>query len=219
MIPYPLSLNTAMKKKAFLLLEILIALSLASILLFFLFSFFTQSVKMESKIQKTSTQIFQKQKFHNLIQDYHISIANAPELPSFYTKKFGKEKCDSLVFLLDHGIDPNPEFCGIILTKIFLDHESNLSICFWPLLEDKKISTTWRMQTLLKNVQNVKFSFIGDSLGQSDKKEFSWEPSWPKNGQNLPLFMKMEIEQNGKTFSHVFLLPNHFPIPTYNKTL
>lgn len=208
-----------MKKKPFLLLEILIALSLASILLFFLFSFFTQSVKLESKIQNVATQLLQKQKTHNLIQDYFISIAQIEDMPSFYTKRFNNEKCDSLVFVFDHGIDPDPAFSGVILGKIFLDEESNLSICIWPILENKKIPNLWRKQTLLKNVENVTFSFIGDSKGQSDKEIFSWESSWPKEEQNIPLFMKMEVKKQGQILSHVFLLPNQFPIATYNKIL
>jgi type II secretory pathway pseudopilin PulG len=201
------------KKRAFLLIEILISLALMSILLSFLFTAMSRSSHFKAKIDKARSVLIERQHLQIRLQDLFLAIQDA----SLYTKSLHKEKRESLIAIFDHGIDPDPAFSGPILSRIYLDESHNLCLALWP-LEDEKKKLLWRNEILLKNVDDYQFQFLGGKTGKNlvvVNSELAWHSHWSKKQSANPSMIRLLVQSQGVPLSFAFFLASPEPIITY----
>jgi prepilin-type N-terminal cleavage/methylation domain-containing protein len=213
------------KKRAFTLLELMIALGLTAILLSLLFRFFAGSVRVDRKISDARLVLNQRQQLQIRLTRLFTSIVPRSSMPpsdisSFYTLN---EKTASLVAIFDNGIDPDPLFSGPVLGKLFIDEQSNLTLALWPL--DKKENHLYRTEMLLPHVQNMHFQFLAKKgLQENDptsipiNASLEWRFNWPKNRWDIPSIIRVVIQQERQEIGFAFMLPFIEPIATFHET-
>jgi type II secretory pathway pseudopilin PulG len=209
--------------RAFILLELVIALGLTAILLTVLFRFFAGSVRMDRKVEDARASLYQRQHFQTRLSKVFTSIVPRSSLPpssgsSFYTLD---EKSTGFVAVFDNGIDPEPAFSGPILGKVFLD-DGNLSLALWPI--EKKEKKLYRKEVLLRNVENMRFQFLAkktfqnpDAAAIAINPTLEWRTNWPKNRWDIPSTIRLIVLQEGQEIAFAFTLPLIEPIVTYHK--
>ncbi len=216
-----------LKKRPYLLFEILIGLSLTGILLTFLFSFFAESAKMEKKLETMRSEITARQNLQTRLQAVLTGIAreSSTETP-FYTDR---EQGESLVAVFDNGIDPDPAFSGQIIGRIYLDEQANLSLATWPLErkeEKENHPWPWRKEILLSNIEGFEFEFLSQKKEENrTKKEktkpvnskLEWRYSWPKSRSDIPSMIRLSVrkKRENEPLRFAFLIPSPEPIATY----
>lgn len=189
-----------------------------AILLVLLFTFMANFGRIEKKMEESRIAILERQNLQIRLQDLFSSISRSPLYPSFYTQPFPKEEADSLVILFDNGVDPDPEFSGTLLGRIFLDEKNNLTLASWPL--DPGKNRPWRKEILLRSAKRFSFRFLGERT-QADPKiapagpRAGWHLRWPKERNDLPSIVRLMIEQNQTPLQYSFRLPTSHPIATY----
>lgn len=214
-----------LKKRPFLLFEILIALSLTAILLTFLFSFFVESVKIEKKLDAARTEITARQHLQTRLQAVLTGIHRESAEAPFYTQLLQEEMKESLMAVFDNGIDPDPAFSGPVIGRIYLDEQSNLSLATWP-LGPKEKKQPWRKEVLLSHVEDFEFEFMAQKKEEATiKKEkikpinstLEWRTRWPKSQTEIPPVIRLSVwEENQKDpLRFAFLIPSVEPLATY----
>lgn len=167
-----------MKKRALTLLEILIALSLAGILLTTLFSFYFQIFHTKIDLQKAK-QIVEARAWtqQRLVQVFGHLVAEVEEKGlAFYTTIHPDALGPALVFYYDNGIDCNFEYCGEKRAMLYLNKKKQLTLLTWPK----------RAEILLEKASSLRFSFY-------DLKQQEWKEAWAREGEKFPAIIKMEI--------------------------
>lgn len=205
-----------MRKKTFILLEILISLALLSILLSFLFHSMTEGIKAEVSVSKARQALLMRQRAQSRLQDLFLSIAPT-QIPPLYTKTFSSEKKESLILYFDNGIDPDPSFSGPVLGRIYLDEKNNLALGLWPLEQEKK-TRAWRKEILLNHVTHFQFQFLGQKEKKEDKSvnaTLAWHRLWPKRRMEIPSMIRLSVTQNEVEISFAFFLTTSEPFITY----
>ena len=206
------------KKHPFLLLEILVALSLMTMLLSVLFSFLVQSLRVENRMGKARGLILERQNLQVRMQDILTSLRVTGCGSALYTQKFPKEEGYSLVTLFDNGIDPEPPFSGAVIGRIYIDEDHNLALSYWPSNSDEK-ERRWRKETLFSNVSEMQLLFLNpdekEHFIHTDRPKVLWDRSWSKGKTAPPSMVRMMLKQNDEIFEFAFRLANSHPIPTY----
>jgi hypothetical protein len=191
----------------------LIALSLVAILLTFLFSFFVESAKIETKLDRARMAVTARGHLQTRLQSVLSAVTHDSLAAPLYTQSFDKEKQPSLVAVFDNGIDPDPAFSGAILGRLFLDEEKNLILATWPL--DKAPRRPWRKEILLRHVESFAFEFLGPNNAPKEEKSRSitpslaWRTAWPKSNARVPSIIRLHLQQekSKEELRFAFLLP------------
>lgn len=205
-----------LRKRSFILLEILISLSLLAILLSFLFNAMAEQIKAEVRVSDARKILLARQQLQSRLQDLFLSITPA-HFPPIYTKIFPNQKKASLILYFDNGIDPDPAFSGPILGRVYIDEENNLALGLWPLEKEKK-NRPWRKEILLSHVTDFSFQFLGQKQKKEDKAitpTLAWHKFWPKKRMEIPSMLRLSIFQNDLQLDFAFFLTNAEPFVTY----
>ncbi len=198
------------------MLEILISLSLLSILLSFLFTSIARSAEFETKIDRARKELLERQRLQTRLQDLFLSAENS----SLYTKKLPGDEKESLIAIFDNGIDPDPAFSGKVIARVYRDVDRNLSLAIWPHPVKKKNGTSlpWRNEILLSDIDAFEFLFLGKKAPDLPvNAEFAWESLWPSNRKENPSMVRLTIQQNGNPLSYAFFFSSPEPLVTYFK--
>jgi len=193
-----------LSKQPFVLLEILIGLSLMSMLLVFLFSFLAQNMRMEQKMEQARSYLLERQNVQIRLQDLFTSLTRTQLQSPLYTQPLSGDEIPSLILHFDNGIDPDPAFSGPLLGRLYLENQ-NLCLAFWP-LEEK---TKWRKEILLTHVTHLSYQFL---------HEKSWLSSWSKERTDVPPLIRLQLQQEGRPLQFAFRLPLADPLITYRRT-
>ncbi len=212
-----------LRKRTFLLLEILVALSLMATLISVLFSFLVQSMKMESKMEKTRIALMERQNLQIRMQDLLTSLTSGGRSSPLYTQKFPKEEHTSLVALFDNGIDPEPDFSGAVVGRVYIDENHDLCLTYWPsenaFSEPTEKSRSWRKEILFSNVSDLQLSFLSpdekEHFQHTARPKVLWDRAWSKAKTEPPSMVRVVLKQNDSRLEFAFRLPNSHPIPTY----
>ena len=98
-------------------------------------------------------------------------------------------------FLTERSIDPNPEFCGMLKSAIYLDHDKDVNLVIWPKKGEGRVTT------LLENCVGMQWEFL-------DPTTFEWLLVWDKKSKELPIAIKLRVqEKNGSTLEYSFWIP------------
>lgn len=198
-----------MKKKTFVLFELLIAFSLMGILLSFLFSYLVQTMKLEKKMETLRERVFEREKLQITLQNLFLSLTSDSTLPALYIDTIEEEKNPSLIAYFDHGIDPDPLFSGKVMARIYLDPQKNLKLALFPIQEEGK--QLWREEILAKNVKSYAFSFFDGK----DKSEPLWKERLTKKDTWVPQEIKLSIQRQEDPLLFSFHLMTEGPIASY----
>jgi hypothetical protein len=202
-----------MRKKTFLLFEILVALSLMGMLVSILFSFMVQSMRVEKKMEMARKWILERQNLQIRIQDILTTLAPAETSPSLFTQKFPELEQESIIAIFDNGIDPDPLFSGTVIGRIYLDEHKNLCLAYWPYPITEQ-NNPWRKEILARDITDFSLSFLKSS-NEVQKSHHLWEHSWPKKNTQTPAIVRLILKQNDATLQFAFRLVNAHTIPTW----
>lgn len=181
--------------------------------------FFTNSIRMDQKIQSIRQELEERQSFQVRIGQILTSIVprsviTPHAISSFYTPK---ESDHRLIIFFDHGIDPEPSFSGPICCTLFLDTQHNLVLLYQPL--DPQVSHLYRREILLHHVDQMHFQFLAKSSIDEPGKQtipinlsYAWRSNWPQNRWDIPSLVRIELIKGGKTLSFAFPIPLSDPI-------
>ncbi len=190
------------RKLPFFLLEILIGLSLISLLFSFLFSAFRQTIEWNEKAEKARISLLEREHCSARLQNFFLSLTNS----SLYTEELPGEKTKGLIATIDHGLDIDPLFSGTVLAKIHLQADQKLTLTLWPLETEKK-HKPWRTETLLSGVEKVEWRFTHKNLLEKE--------TCAKDAQEEPLIIRLRIWQKEQPIDFAFFPLYPEPIATY----
>jgi hypothetical protein len=183
------------EKKTFLLLEILIGLSLAGILLGFLFVFTVQNARGQKKTETARTISLTRTGFQTRMQD--IFLALDLKVPSpFYTEE-GK-----LIFIFDQGVDPDPAYSGTIRGKLFLDPDKNIVLETSPLSSEEEPDFLPRKEILFAKTGGFEIELLGGKhlpILRELTPTLAWHKEWPSNRSFPPSQVRFLIKENTDT--------------------
>ncbi|NGX52272.1 MAG: hypothetical protein KR126chlam5_00568 [Candidatus Anoxychlamydiales bacterium] len=200
------------KKNNFTLLEVIISLFLITIIITFLFGFFSKIMNLEKNIEEKKTKILAinhaqvrlTQVFSNVYQSAFITKS------PFFTKNSQNSKGLILYITYDNKIDSDPNFSLIVKAKLFVNDINEL--CLETYSRDENQGP--RTETLLKGVKRIKYKFLSNSDSKLKKykskkslKNICWFNFWPKKAEILPSAIKIKITKNEYSLDFAFFLP------------
>src|SRR6185437_5510394 len=121
-----------MKKRSLTLLEVTIVMLLASVLLGTLFYSQKDTALAEHQIEEVKAQVLERERFSLRLNQ---NLSSKTEL---------KQTEENLLLGYDNGVDLNPQFCGPVLSQLYLqDHK--LFLVTWPLKgnEEGRLEILW----------------------------------------------------------------------------
>lgn len=203
------------KKRFFTLIEVMISISLLSIIIMFLFNYFVKITKIEKKIDIIRNETFDKSLLHVRLNYIFTQIKR----DNFFNKSsiyLENEKFPILFTIFDAGIDPDPNFSGFIQGRLYVDKAKNL--CLEKLSNDEKNK---RKEILFKNIKSLEYKFLSKKDEKLKKfikdditKNIFWYNSWPKDFSEMPSIVHMTIN---KDLKYVFFIPNNSINVLYGK--
>lgn len=165
-------------KRSIILLELLIAIGLASILMTTLFKLFVSNASIEKKLRFSQELIGERTHLLNRLETLFSNL----HPPFLYTALLSDdEDFPSLIASFHAGIDPEPDFSGSNLARIHLNRFGELRLTQWPLEE-----ALFRSEVLLREVKRVEWSFY-----QADQ----WRTQWAKGATPPPSMIRLSIWQ------------------------
>lgn len=202
------------RKSYMTLLETLIAVSLLSMLLVFVFGFFRELSQLTSMTEKAQKESFQMRYLESRLGFIFERIVNENEKSRkffFYTQPNSKNisPSPSLILSFNNEVRLDPTFSGDVLGRLYVDDEKRLCLATWPLHVDDPFQYL-QEEVLIDNVENVKYSFYaaperiqsdkditsGDKV-DSEKKtpaKDQWHEEWAMSYEQMPSIMKMVIQ-------------------------
>jgi len=184
-----------------------------------------ESARIESKLDSARMAVTERAMLQTRIQTVLGSLDMGVN-PPLYTKRFEKEKQDSLVIIFDNGIDPDPNYSGSIMGRLFIDDKKNLTLASWPLNENKV--TSWRTEILLKNVKSFELEFLERKQSGNDSKkeviknvnkDYVWRSQHMQSQIEAPCMVRLKVQSNlsKKPLQFAFHLSTPLPLITYEE--
>lgn len=169
--------RSSRRKRPLLLIEVLIAISLLSILstfLFFGFGYVSECHHMNEKVCQREKMISQSHQVLSRVFSQAVLLETPttgkskdkkPEEEKFFffTSELALSKgvSQSLVFSFNNGVDRDPQFANEVLARIYVDEKHCLCLAIWPLTSLKQglSPSIMRKEILVDNVLSLRFSF------------------------------------------------------------
>lgn len=198
-----------------------IAIGLTALLLTILFRFLVSNSTFEKKVNQASSSVLERQRLIERLDSVLTNLQSTESgSPLFYTAPFpGDSVGPSLVVSFNAGIDPNPDFSGVLLGRIYRTEQKELMLGYWQ--ADKK---RYRTEVLLKNVHDLEWQFLGPALEKDPTTIVlgngrGWLNQWPKNQGSAPEIIRLKlwcgIDKQKKSEANLqlaFILPVLTPI-------
>ena len=186
------------KRSPLTLIEVAIGCVLIGILLSSLFGFYRNFLYSKGKIHKKKELAFARalprEVLLPLFSQIPIPIPQH-ELFPLYTDKLEGSSLPALFFITEIKIDPDPEFCGLIQGALYLDRDKDFNLVLWPK------NGEGRLTCLLSSCKDFQIEFL-------DPTTFEWEGQWSKKSKELPLAIKLRVqEKSGSLLEYLFWIP------------
>lgn len=202
---------TVKRKSSMTLLEVLVAMTVLSVLLVVIFGFFRELTVLDTFTKFQQEKVFKKSYVEFRLAHFFSNIINEADSQN---KKFafyidpqdltgGNSKFSSLVFTYDNGVRLLPQHSGHQRARLYLDHKKRLCLASWP-NEDQKEAQYEAMQKeiLLENVESLKFSCFAPYIPAKEDSgtltppgmiRNSWQEEWPVSYKSMPALIKMTL--------------------------
>lgn len=210
-------------RKSFMtLLETMIAFTLLSVLLVFIFGAFNEMTKINQMTEQAEAESFQLRYTGMRLSYIFERIVNEKHSARkffFYAEPAGSaiSNFPSLICTFDNEVRKNPAFSGDVLARIYLDTNQSLCLAIWPLhVENPK---EWlHREVLMENVSELNFSFyaapklkktIETGTEKKNPLRGQWQTEWLFEYGEMPSLVKINLKNNSKedkTFH--FVLPS-----------
>lgn len=203
------------------LLETLIAVSLLSIVLVFVFGFFHELSEITRLTEISQKQSFQMRYLESRLGFIVERIVNDNETSRkffFYTEPPNDASSfPSLILTFDNGVRQDPSFSGDVLGRLYIDDENNLRLAIWP-LQGEDPHQFFQEEVLLENVMDIRYSFYAAPKKVKDKNEIhsgenidpekktpkkgEWDDKWFVTYDQMPglmsIFVKVKVKPSAK---------------------
>lgn len=202
-----------MKKRRVTLIEVLISISLLSIVLFALLSSYSQLKMVDSAIAKEIDQGFETRHLESRLQSLFLQTLSAGKNNFFYIEQPAFSNSPSLIFSYDAHAMLDPRFSGQVLGRLFVDPENRLILATWPSpLRYRDHPIPMETSILAKGIESIGFLFFAPpskELGKVDPEPNKWHPDWKKSYEKVPPLMKIQlIKTSSERIEFSFYLPN-----------
>lgn len=184
-----------------------------------LFSFFVESARIERKLDIARIEVGSRAALQTRLDTLFTTIDQQSNNHCFFTKKVDNEPLTSLNFIFDNGIDPDPQYSGSVIGRIFLDNESNLCLTTKPMVED---SPHFRKEVILQNIVDFEFEFLGPKGGKRSKEraitpQLAWKKEWKEMQGRVPSIIKLEVQQKNEKepLQFAVFMPSSDPLIEY----
>ena len=183
-------------KRTYLLFEILISLTIASLLLTTLFRFLISNRKFEQKIEQIQDAERKHQYLYEKLHSAFFALNHLDTMPPLYTETAPKNGSDILTIHYLAGIDPDPAFSGHVIGQLFLDEERNLRFVQSTL--DRKRE---RSEVLMSNIFAIEWQFLGPLTDDSSQAtaisgDWGWFASWKREKKSSPSLIRLNLWHN-----------------------
>jgi hypothetical protein len=161
-----------MERRAFLLLEVVVALFLLGVVLTSLFGVYQRMGMAQARIQSVARKQLPKYVLHQRLTSVFSSLADSARLCTHE---------GALRFAFDHGVDPQLEFRGLLQGVLARLPDRTLAL---TLISSKGAQRT---DVLAEVVSSLSFLFYDDEA-------HAWRADWPAGRQRAPLVLKMVVD-------------------------
>lgn len=222
------------QKRYVTLLETLIALSLLTVLLLIIFTFFKEMSTITNLTEVKQKESFKLRYVESRLAFFFERIVNENQSGrDFYffagPTPYGQSSFASLVFTYDNKIRLDPTFSGDVLGRLYVDNQKNLCMATWPLHADDP-SKHMQKEVLLENVTDLKFhlyaapeklisrNFISAPVIDPNipTRNHWYTDEWKMAFQEMPVIIEIDIaigDNPVKKWEFAFVLPSSkFPI-------
>lgn len=198
------------------LLETLIAISLLSVVLVFVFGIFRELAEVSRLTDSTQKESFQMRYVESRLGFIFERIVNENSGTTrtffFYTQPPERNRwlTTSLILTFNNEVRLDPHFSGDVLARLYVDSDHSLRLAIWPLYVEDPYEFL-QEEILLENVADVKFSFyVAPERIQNNKEIHSgkqidpekkmpekdtWhEDEWAITYEQMPAILKMTVE-------------------------
>jgi hypothetical protein len=210
-------------RKAYMtLLETLVAISLLSMLLVFVFGFFRELSEIARITEQSQKQSFQMRYLESRLNFIFERVVNENESSLrpffFYTQPVNHNfsSASSLILTFDNEVRLDPTFSGDVLGRMYVDLDKRLCLVIWP-LHVSEPNQYMQEEILMDNVVDVSYSFYAAPARIKDGKEFDfgekidpekktpekdkWHQDWLVSYKQMPSIMKMIVKVANATAS------------------
>lgn len=202
-----------LRKTYLTLLETLIALSILSVVLVFVFGFFrelSEVTRLSDNVQKESFQTRYLESRLSYIFERIVNENDSARTFFFYTQPPVRDRwlSPSLILTFNNEVRMNPALSGDVLARLYVDTDHTLRLAIWPLRVDEPEELMCE-EVLFENVADVKYSFYAAPERIENEKEVHsgevidpekkmpvkdhWHEEWALTYEQMPSIVKIEI--------------------------
>lgn len=202
-----------MRRSNFTLVEVMISLTLMTLLLSCLFSWYRSMVSSKAELSHAKVPVMEEHYFTKRVQEMLTKSTLQKGAEEDITLFYHEIESNALVFTFDNGPCRQPLLSNLVMGKLYLDREKDL-LCLglWPLANRGKApSFTF---VLLDQVTKLSFEYYyppdhfrfevdPDATLQPSPKE-GWQNEWLKKYEKLPALVRVNVERNACDKSYLF---------------
>ncbi len=196
-------------KRSFSLIEVMISLSLVSLLLTSLFFWYNHLTSGKRELQEKQWLLVEERYCHQRLN----KIFSTCDRPLFTSdEQLPNLSRGSLVFTFDRGIADDPLLCGRVLARLYHDPEKNrLCLGLWPYSE--KLQEPSETYILLTDVSSMEMSFYRPPSHDTPVRTPHAGSHHRWNDETLPAIIELQLahQERHLTFAFDLRLPIRYP--------
>lgn len=216
-------MKTSKKKiRLVTLLELLIAMTLTSLILMALTFFYQQVTIIGIEADKVREEGFHIRYMESRLMEILTKVvANNDKSGEFVffsleNDALGLTGSQGLVFTFDNGVCFDRLFSNYVFGRLLLDTKGNLLLFYWPTfkrLKNKNIEIPVKKEILLTGVESLTFEFFVPPLKSKENNKgeltpLTWHRQlWLQEFNIIPIMVKMVITISETHDKQVFVFP------------
>lgn len=179
------------RKRYITLIEVLIAMSLVSILLTSLFGVYSYLYQIHNEINRQATAntrlLFAQYRLASILPKTEEIITidkKKTALPFIITEQISQyNEGKNLIFVFDNGVDGDPDFSTELLARLYLNSKGELILITWPWRLDPNLGPVpSRKEIILEGISELDFAVYSPPPPPTEIEERGagiWHSLWP----------------------------------------
>ena len=222
------------KRKAYILIEVLVATSLFIMLLIAVFGTFWRTNKTNASINRLRVANEQMLITQATLQSLFSKISFKESVgPYFYQELDKNSNLPSLIFTVENIFQTSASITSNLLIKLYVE-DNQLVVATFPHLKNQEgLPTIMQKEALLPDITDFKAEFFLAPESQENKKvkaleddenqpkkppTGTWKDNWPIEYDRLPTLLKLDITHaKSGSFTLWFFIPFSFDAIVYDK--